>query len=69
MVVGFVYCFCVNDPVDGVDDAIDVERALSLFGHLVVDVVFELVSEGVEVVPDDGFYFLKLVSINNIEAI
>ncbi len=69
LVVGFVHCFSVDDPIDRIDDSIDIEFALSFFRKLIVDVIFKFITESIQVIPDYCFYLLELVTIDNIQTI
>jgi hypothetical protein len=66
---GLVSGLAVDDPVDGVDDACDVEVAAVLLLELVVEVVLVLLSEGVQVGPHEPLYLLQLVSAHHVQAL
>ena len=68
--VGFIDGLAVDDPVDSVDDPVDVEVAFVVFLELVVEVVFILVpSEGVDVGPHEHLYLLQLEPVRQVYAL
>ena len=70
MGVGFINGLAVDDPVDSIDDPVDVEVAFVVFLELVVEVVFILVpSEGVDVGPHEHLYLLQLEPVCQIETL
>ena len=70
MGVGFINGLAVDDPVDSIDDPVDVEVAFVVFLELVVEVVFILVpSEGVDVGPHEHLYLLQLEPVRQVYAL
>lgn len=53
MVVGFVSCLTIDNPVDGVDEFVDVERSGVALFKVTIVVVLVLCAKGVDVGPND----------------
>lgn len=60
LVVGFVDCFTVDDPVDGIDQFLYIEGGGVSFLQIFVIVVFVLLAESVYVCPYNIFQFCVL---------
>lgn len=69
--VGLIDGLAVDDPVDGVDDPVNIKVALVVvLLELVVEVVFVLIpTKGVDVRPHEHLYLLQLETVRQIDAL
>lgn len=61
MVVGLVSCLAVDDPVDSVDEFLDVERSGVALFKVTIVVVLVLCAKGIDVGPNEILQLHQLV--------